>query len=331
MDLTVAVHALYKGLDQAVQGLLVPGRVRPAIDPGCDLAWPLHDYHLGGSPRRYGNRFDFDEKGVLVFFINKGDRWIYAPTLIFNEAGGMLARWLDQGDEAALRGFRTQMDWACENQVKAGGQRGAWVHHVRRYSAFTFKPPWVNASAQGKGVSLLLRAWILTGEERYREAALMALGPFERDVAEGGVRLHLDDGRVFYETYPSTPPSLLINGFIRALLGFRDVSVFTGDAAAGRVWSEGVETVRAILPRYDTGFWTRYDLREGTFHVHSKSYHDLTINNMILLHRLTGDPFFRDYADRFTGYTQSRWCYFRALACKAAWRATRLNLNADVA
>lgn len=329
MDLAVTVHALYKGADQALQGLLGPGRVRPAINPGCDFAWPLHDYYLGGSPRRYGNRFDFDEKGVLVFFLDKGHRWIHSPTLIFNEASGMLTAWLDRGDEAALRGFRAQMDWACQNQVKAEAQRGAWVNHVRRLSAFTFRPPWANASSQGSGVSLLLRAWLVTGDERYLETAQAALSPFERDVSEGGVRLHLDDGRVFFETYPSTPPSLLINGFIRALLGFRDISIFTGDAAAARVWSEGVETVREILPRYDTGFWTRYDLCEGTFHVNSKSYHDLTINNLVLLHRLTGDPVFRDYADRFTRYTASRWCYFRALACKTAWRAAHLHLGAD--
>ena len=72
---------------------------------------------------------------------------------------------------------------------------------------------------------------------------------------------------VWYEEYPTTPASFVLNGFIYALLGLYDVSLTaTGDAQlrSRELFSDGVQSLKALLPLYDTGSGSSYDLRHFT-------------------------------------------------------------------
>ncbi len=102
--------------------------------------------------------------------------------------------------------------------------------------------------------------------------------------------------------------------------------LLNGTRAAGDLWRAGIETIKAILPRYDVGFWSRYDVRG--FHIAAKSYHDLLIDNLDLLTELTGDPAFAKQSARFRGYVQNKTCYYAALGCKIIWRMARPALFA---
>ena len=59
--------------------------------------------------------------------------------------------------------------------------------------------------------SVLVRLHRETGEERYAEGALRALRPFAKAQAQGGVRAELHGGP-FFEEYPTTRPSFVLNG-----------------------------------------------------------------------------------------------------------------------
>lgn len=73
---------------------------------------------------------------------------------------------------------------------------------------------------QGHGISLLARAYNHSGGEmKYLLAALKALRPFRTPSQEGGVLANFLDKYPWYEEYPTTPSTFVLNGFIYSLLG----------------------------------------------------------------------------------------------------------------
>ena len=135
--------------------------------------------------------------------------------------------------------------------------------------------------AQGEGASLLVRIGDLTGEERYAEARAAALWsrcgcPSPRE----GCAAELDGG-FLPEEYPTNPPSHVLNGAIFALWGCRDVAIALDDSDAAALYEEGIDTLAANLHRFDTGYWSLYDLFPHPIrNVASGAYHLLHINQL---------------------------------------------------
>ena len=100
---------------------------------------------------------------------------------------------------------------------------------------FRLDPPWLSAMAQGEGASLLTRLHLETGEERYAEAALLALKTMELAVPAGGTLAEFE-GQPFLEEYPTEIPSCVLNGAIFAIWGLDDVGRGLNDAAAMEVF-----------------------------------------------------------------------------------------------
>jgi heparosan-N-sulfate-glucuronate 5-epimerase len=77
--------------------------------------------------------------------------------------------------------------------------------------------------SQGHGISVLSRAYYLSGEEIYLRSGLKALRPFQLSSARGGVTAYFLDQLPWYEEYPTEPPSFVLNGFIYSLIGLYDL------------------------------------------------------------------------------------------------------------
>jgi hypothetical protein len=103
--------------------------------------------------------------------------------------------------------------------------------------------------------------------------------------------------------------------------GVRDYSLATGDAFAHVLFTRAVTTLKNNLHRYDLGFWSLYE-ESGTRlpMLASAFYHRLHIVQLRVMHRLTGDKVFADYADRWEGYAQSRSRRTKALCYKGAFK-----------
>ena len=119
--------------------------------------------------------------------------------------------------------------------------------------------------AQGHGISMMVRAAQLTRDESYWKAASLALIPFKKTTAEGGVSNVLMEKYVWYEEYPFPEGHFVLNGFIYALIGLYDLSS-ARDAPtdlgneARRLFQSGLASLKQILPLYDTGKGSIYDL-----------------------------------------------------------------------
>ncbi|KAF0301960.1 D-glucuronyl C5-epimerase B [Amphibalanus amphitrite] len=201
-------------------------------------------------------------------------------------------------------------DWLLRHQTAAG----AWTVPVERRlnNHMVLAPDWSSAMAQGQAMSLLTRVYRATGDRRYLDAARRATAPFNKDSADGGVRTMFQDKYVWYEEYPTVPASMVLNGFIYSLMGLYDLwrtdpEPAGGGAEAGRLYTAGVSSLRALLPLYDTGSGTLYDLRHVTCHVAPNlarwDYHVTHVNQLLVLATMEPNVTqFSTTADRWAEY-----------------------------
>jgi hypothetical protein len=233
---------------------------------------------------------------------------------------GAHERWVAGEGEQWLATARGVGDMMCDNQIDGGRRDGGWEHSFDLPHTYELRAPWVSAMAQGEGASLLVRLHAATDEERYAGAALRALRLLAVPTDEGGTAAPLD-GRPFPQEYPTSPPSFVLNGGIFAIWGWYDVAVALGDADARAAFDDAVETLAQAIHRWDSGWWSLYDLYPHRFaNPASFAYHELHIAQLRAMHRIAPRPQFMEAADRFAGYESSAANRARAFASKAAFR-----------
>ena len=177
--------------------------------------------------------------------------------------------------------------------------RGRWSYDFDFYGS---KAPWHSALAQSRGASVLLRAFLLTGETRFRDGALEALSLFDTPIGDGGfVARHPRVGVAYLEEYPAEPKGVL-NGFLASLFALWEVGRWLDDAVCRERFARYVESAARMLPCYTTSWWTLYDLDPEwpLPNVHSPRYHRLATDYLRVLSALSPSPAIREFRDRWT-------------------------------
>ena len=217
--------------------------------------------------------------------------------------------------------FLCAADWLVENLEQNVFGLSVWNHHFDWDYRTRLKAPWYSALAQGQGISLLLRAHRVTGHAVYAETAARAFEPFQKSMDAGGVVYVDDRDDVWLEEYIVFPPTHILNGFIWAVWGIYDYLLATSDKTAGVLFEKSIETLKAHLGDYDTGFWSLYE-QSGTRlkMLASSFYHRLHIVQLEVLYRLTGEPIFREYEMRWEAYRRSQWKRIRAATGKVLFK-----------
>jgi hypothetical protein len=215
------------------------------------------------------------------------------------------------GDGAALERF-LGLCAEVERRAVEDGASLRWPVNVA-VPKYGLAPGWSSALAQGQAGSVFVRAHLAGGDERYAELALRAVEPF---LAEGSQLVK--DGAILEEA-PSDPPSHVLNGWMSALWGLWDVQLALDDIRARERFGASLERLRALLPSYDTGWWTLYSLYPHPLKDLAKPiYHRFHVTQLEVYERLTG---LEDIAA-----TRARWAAYdrpgpraRAIAQKAAF------------
>jgi heparosan-N-sulfate-glucuronate 5-epimerase len=234
---------------------------------------------------------------------------------------GAFERYLDDEGEQWLTAAAAAAEHIRREQHREGKGEGGWLEPEDHPHTFRTAAPWLSAMAQGQCASLLVRVGLEVSDPRLLDSAAKGLRPMLRSTADGGVRARLDGG-IFLEEYPTDPPSFVLNGALFALWGAYDVWRGTGDDVAHGLFTEAAETLAGNLQRWDTGFWSRYDL----FRLHpivntaSPFYHALHINQLRALDTIWPSPAVASTAARFEAYAASPRMRSRALAQKVAFR-----------
>ncbi len=182
---------------------------------------------------------------------------------------------------------------------------------------------WHSAMAQGQAMSLLARLYAHTGRPAYLAAAKRALAVFEVEAFRGGVRARFLDRHVWYEEYPTVPSIFVLNGFIYSLFGLYDLGQICGSGGgdqavvkneddpaclkAASLFEEGVRSLEAMLPLFDSGSGSFYDLRHQALatvapNVARWDYHSTHINQLLALQTVVRRDVFQATADRWIAY-----------------------------
>jgi len=220
-----------------------------------------------------------------------------------------------------LRMFLRSADWFVGHQ----DDRGGWAVPVERRLAdgrLRLAAGWYSAMAQGQAMSVLTRAYAMNGDRKYLDAARRATALFDVPSADGGVLASLFNVS-WYEEYPTVPGTFVLNGFIYALVGLYDLrsAVAEGrakrreDRNAERLYAAGVESLRRLLPLYDTGTGSLYDLRHVTLsdggrqppHRARSDYHVTHVIQLLVMATIDSDDVIRSTAARWLGYLHGRW------------------------
>ena len=242
------------------------------------------------------------------------DELVYFPTTVLQKALGHWDAWLQGRQVTHRRAFMTLADWTLAHQ----DARGGWdVWHVL---GLQYASPY-SAMAQGEGVSVLCRAFVLTGDSAFLDAADRAVALMLEPVTQQGTGRYTKLGLVLDET-PREDANIILNGWIFALMGLYDRTLVNENGSPREHLSSTVNALVASLPTYDSGYWSYYDSAGS---LASPFYHQLHIAQLRVLALAFPQhaAAFGNAAGQFEQQARSSVNTARAVARKAAQKVLR--------
>jgi|GEM_PF-989837 len=205
----------------------------------------------------------FDEKGVAYLNIpNVGKTYNPAFVALYalNYAG--IENYYNTTISPDGEKFRNSIDWLCLNLKKM--PNGLWAFPYDfdlTYNDITIKSPWYSAFGQAAGIDALVAGYQRFKDKRYLEAAKRAAETLLTPLEKGGL-LFQKDGVFIFEGIPSSAgnPSHILNGNMRAMLAIYKLYTVTKDEKYLTAFRAASESLKKLLPLYDTGYAFRYDL-----------------------------------------------------------------------
>lgn len=254
----------------------------------------------------------FDEKGIPMIFtyIDVKDKdTAYYPITAGQYALAVYHTWLRTQSAEKKAHFLRIADWFMEQAVADEKLGVYWLTDVPKpeYKVFT---PWKSAFSQSRGLSVLLRAWQISGNEAYLETATKALIPYTIDLRDGGVASWLKEGWPFYEEYTASSPTMVLDGHNFSLLGVMDYIRAVpadldpaGHEMAQNIFRRGIDSLIHWLPQYDLGWWLRFNLCKMPHYPPidpcTVNYFRLVLMQLELLRQISGreelDTFVQDF------------------------------------
>jgi len=258
----------------------------PAI---VDSAQSLRDLYSAPQPlypMDYRAKLKFrteNELGIIVLPYESPTGPQINPEAAFQFALGLHDTWVRTQNTGDLNRFLKYANYFVERQTPDG----LWTYAFDWHGS---KAPWSSALAQSRGASVMLRAWLQSGDPVYRDATRRALEKFSVTLQAGGF-LHVFEREScpYFEEYPGTPTGV-INGFMSSLISLWDVNFYLKDNMLNALWQEGIVSLEKMLPHYTNGWWSLYDLDDDSpiLNVNSPRYHLLELNYLKVLQQMSG-------------------------------------------
>jgi len=169
-----------------------------------------------------------------------------------------------------------------------------------KYADGLMKAPWYSGLSQGRALALFSLLYDLTGEDKHLENAnktFKTLTILREEKKTAPWLAYIDDRGYFWiEEYPmENQPSNVLNGFIAAIFGLYDYYQATKNGDF--LLNQSLQTIEHYLPKFrNPGNISFYDLKyKNKF----DAYHETHINQLIKLHKITNEPYFKTMADLF--------------------------------
>lgn len=254
-------------------------------------------YYISWSaaPQPHGEGWSVDRKDAAGVILYEN---VYHPVRIIQYGLYEYENAL-KGSAQARSAFLAQARYLSEHQ-KADGA----YPYPRALPEYSAPAGWISAMAQGEAASLLVRAYALSGDEKFAESAVLALNPLRKDVAVGGASF-LRERAVFFEEYASLKACHVLNGHLYAAFGVWDVIRFgLADASLQKLHEAAVETLDGWLGYFDAEGWSYYHLARdtnGRRHYAPLWYHQFHIAQLHIYAAMTGRQSFQTMATKWEG------------------------------
>jgi heparosan-N-sulfate-glucuronate 5-epimerase len=291
-------------------GAIGPATVRAAVPPPIvgarQMITPLFTDHAAPPNRNLVK----DVNGVVMTTYGGSIGNQYNPVTISQAAVAYYHAAFQSNESVALKNAdRTALNIQANWLVAHQDATGRWLYKF----PFGGQPvPWVSAMAEGVAISALIRANASRPDPRYLRAVAKARSTFVHDWSLGGVGSWQRVGTkryLVYEEYMTPYSPHTLNGWMFAMAGLYEAWKYLGDSQAKAAFDStdrGVRALKVLLPYYDTGRWSTYNLTRMDAKVNgaraSRAYHEIHILQLHWFAKVTGDAFFEAYAKRFQGY-----------------------------
>jgi hypothetical protein len=258
--------------------------------------------------RGHSQDYHFDKKGIPIIptYIDVEVRkLIYYPISIGQYGLAIYHTFLRTRSTKDCERFMNIVDWFFENRQTDAKLGDYWLTDVPKPEYEIFYP-WPSAFSQSRAISILLRGYQLTEQQKYRDVACNALKIFKIRASEGGVTTFTEFGP-FYEEYPASFPTMVLDGMFFSLCGIYDyIRTDKDNALAMELFNDGIRCLKQVLPKYEMGFWIRYNLCQAPFYPKvdpaTIGYLRLVITQLKLFFQVTGEPVFESYIYKWQAY-----------------------------
>lgn len=277
---------------------------------------PFGDYLNYGVSISYREteKITFDEKNIPK--VKYGENFYYNPVTVAQYALTKYGQYMHIGMESTKEQFLIATNKLLDMQDELGAFRYVfpWKYYL---TGEIYAPGWISGMAQGQALSVLGRAYYLTNDKKYLEAGNKAVKFLITPIEKGGTMSTLKDldpslaEYIFFEEYISTPNNYTLNGYMFTLLGLYDWKIVTKKYQkqcinlAETYFDLGINTLVRILPYYDIGGFSTYDLGHITFgkkpHLVG-GYHAAHINLLHALYSITNNKALKEFEILWSSY-----------------------------
>lgn len=288
------------------------------------LDYDSHDVYWGAGKHDWNVSEDlkFDKNRIPMICYNK-KTWCYNATTICQYALGWYSKSFktDQSSDD-YKYFIRYCNWLVDNQHDDGSFR---YDTMLSYRDDTLEPGWVSGMAQGQVLSLMSRAYYVTGDDRYLKCGektldfmLKPAGSSMRDGTRDTISDFTSLNGYFskysecqlYEEVLTKPRSHILNGDLFALIGLHDWATTCPDresaAEAKAAFEGGAKSIAIMLPYYDFYGYSAYDIMQytGNYEARFQSGYAHACHVVLLkaMYDITGNEEFNEYYLRFKAY-----------------------------
>ena len=181
------------------------------------------------------------------------------PIVVAQRALMYWNRYVTSMEDIWRKAFLEAALWLVDQAQHYGSDAAGWPLTYAHPIFFT-RGAWLSSIAQGCGLSVLVRAYKLTGDQHWLETAHRVARTFELDILDGGVCTPLGKDGIFFEEVAVYPAAHTLQGCIFGLLGLIDYVANTGNLQMQQPIERSEKSLHTIIGEFDLGFWTRADL-----------------------------------------------------------------------
>jgi hypothetical protein len=261
----------------------------------------------------------FNKNGVPLnstYIDVKNPKLHYYPISIGQFGLAVFGSFLKTQTDEKKEHFLRIANWFYENRIEDDSLGVYWLTDVPK-PEYGISKPWKSAFVQGRALSILLRAWQITLDNKYLETSKKALIPFTFDIRDNGVTAYLKNGHPFYEEYVADEPTMVLDGHLFSLFGIFDfVRAVTptmdekNHNLAKRLFNEGVTSLLYWLPYFDLGFWLRFNLckmkKYPKIDPCTIGYFRLVTKQLKVIYKISKNESIQDYQQKFEKYDRLR-------------------------